>query len=327
MPMVTKDIILKSFEGRTTPLQRALLIDWLGDPAHIEQYHEWLEEWERANPQFLPDVTTAFRRSLQQPSFAEEPTFLPVSRLTWGRWLLIASIALALLLGGGYLLREPLLYVRHRTAFGELQTLTLPDGSRVTLNANTQLRLSRWTFGKDTREVWLRGEAEFSVRHLLSNQPFRVHTPDGLTVRVLGTEFVVYSRARGSKVALVKGSVQLQANRPGLTRPLTIKPGDVVTLSSQGQFLLQHRQQIPPLTAWKDHQFIFDNTPLSDIASQVTEQFGVIVDIPDTTLAQRRLGGTFRAQSAPELLDVVAQMLNARVNKTGRQRYQLSVNP
>lgn len=325
--MVTKDLILKSFEGRTTPLQRALLVDWLEDPAHMEQYYEWLEEWERANPQFLPDVATAFKRSLRQPSLIEEPTLLPVSRLKWVRWLSAASIALALLLGGGYLMRDPLLYVRHQTAFGEVQTLTLPDGSRVTLNANTQLRLSRWTFGKDTREVWLWGEAEFSVRHLLSNQPFRVHTTDGLTVRVLGTEFVVYSRARGSKVALTKGSVQLQANRPGLTQPLTIKPGDVVTLSSQGQFLLQHQQQISPLTAWKDHQFIFDNTPLSDIASQVAEQFGVIVDIPDTILAQRRLGGTFRAKSAPELLDVVAQMLNAKVNKTGRQRYQLSVNP
>lgn len=325
--MVTKDLILKSFEGRTTPLQRTLLIDWLEDPAHIEQYYEWLEEWERDNPQFLPDTAPAFSRSLQQPLLAEEPTFLPVSRLTWGRWLLVASVTLALLLGGGYLLRDPLLYVRHQTAFGELQTLTLPDGSRVTLNANTQIRLSRWTFGKDTREVWLWGEAEFSVLHLLSNQPFRVHTPDGMTVRVLGTEFVVYSRARGSKVALTKGSVQLQANRPGLTRPLTIKPGDVVTLPSQGRFLLQHQQQIPPLIAWKDHRFIFDNTPLSDIASQVAEQFGVIVDIPDTTLAQRRLGGTFRAQSAPELLDVVAQMLNAQVNKTGPKRYRLFINP
>lgn len=325
--MVTKDLILKSFEGRTTPLQRALLIDWLEDPAHIEQYYEWLEEWERDNPQFLPDTAPAFSRSLKQPLLTEEPTFLPVSRLTWGRWLLVASVALALLLGGGYLLRDPLLYVRYQTAFGEVQTLTLPDGSRVTLNANTQLRLSRWAFGNSTREVWLRGEAEFSVRHLISNQPFRVHTPDGLTVRVLGTEFVVYSRARGSKVALTKGSVQLQANRPGLTRPLTIKPGDVVTLSSQGQFTLQHQQQIHPLIAWKDHQFIFDNTPLSDIASQVAEQFGVIVDIPDTTLAQRRLGGTFRAQSAPELLDVVAQMLNAQVNKTGPKRYRLFINP
>lgn len=322
-----KEMIFKSFEGRNTPLQRTLLADWLEDPTHVEQYYELLEKWERANPQFIPDTAPAFRRSLQQPSFAEVPAFQPVSRLTRGRWLLAASIALTLLLGGGYLLRDTLLYVRHKTTFGEVQALTLPDGSRITLNANTQIRLSRWTFGKDTREVWLMGEAEFSVRHLISNQPFRVHTPDGLTVRVLGTEFVVYSRARGSKVALTKGSVQLQTRRHGLTSPLTIRPGDVVTFSPTGRFALRHKQATRVLTAWKDHQFVFDNTSLTDIAFQVTEQFGATVDIPDTILASKRLGGTFRAQSASELLKVVAQLANARVDQTQRQRYRLSVNP
>ena len=325
--MITKDIILKSFEGRVTPLQQTLLVDWLQHPANVEQYYAWLEDWERTNPQFLPETTLAFERSLRQHPPTDEPTQPRISRTAWGRWLLAASVVLALLAGGTWLLREPLLYKQYRTTFGEIKTLTLPDGSCVTLNADTRLRLSRWQFGSHTREVWLTGEAEFSVRHLRSNQPFLVHTPDSLTVQVLGTEFVVYSRERGSKVALTKGSVQLRSTRPGLTKPLTIKPGDVVTLSPKGRFTLRHEQPLAQQTAWKDHQFIFDNTPLTDIAYQVTEQFGVMVDIPDTTLANRRLGGTFRAQSAPELLNVVAQMLNAHVSQTGRQRYRLSINP
>lgn len=327
MPMVTKELILKSFDGRTTPLQRALLIDWLKEPANVEQYYEWLEEWERANPQFLPDEGRAFGQSLQRTTPVAELDKQTVFMPAWGRWLLAASVVLALLTGSAWLLREPLLYVRYQTAFGELRTLTLPDGSQVTLNANTQLRLSRWRFGNDTREVWLTGEAEFQVRHLLSNQPFRVHTPDGLTVRVLGTKFVVYSRARGSKVALTNGSVQLQANQPELAKPLTIKPGDVAILSNKGHFTLRHQQAASTYTAWKDHQFVFDNTSLADVAYQITEQFGVVVDIPDATLAQSKIGGTFRAQSAPELLDVIAQMLNVQVNKIGRQHYRLTVNP
>lgn len=325
--MVTKDLILKSFDGRTTPLQRALLVDWLNEPANVEQYYEWLEEWERANPQFLPNEVLAFERSLRHPGSDSKPLVQTEDRIPWRRWLLAASVLLALLTGGIWLLREPLFYVHHQTAFGELRTLTLPDGSQVTLNANTQLRLPRWRFGSKTREVWLTGEAEFSVRHLLSNHPFLVHTPDGLTVRVLGTEFVVYSRARGSKVALTKGSVQLQADQHGLTKPLTIKPGDVVTLSDKGRFTLSHQQSASTYTAWKDHQFVFKNTPLTDVAEQIAEQFGVTVEVPDTTLSQSKIGGTFRAQSAPELLGVIAQMLNAHVNKTGRQRYRLSVNP
>lgn len=323
--MVTKDLILKSFEGRTTPLQRTLLLDWLQFPANVEQYYEWLDEWERTNPQFNPDTASAFRRSLRQPASDIALGKRPVSRPAWGRGLLVASVFLTLLMGGAWLLREPLLYVRYDTAFGELRTLTLPDGSRVTLNANTSLQLARWRFNRK-REVWLTGEAEFSVRHLLTDQPFLVHTPDSLAIRVLGTEFVVYSRQWGSKVALSKGSVQLQSSRKGLEKPITITPGDVVTLPRQGRFTLTHQQRMGPYTAWKDHRFVFDNTPLTDVVDKVNEQFGVTVDIVGLSLAQRRLGGTFRAKSAPELLGVIAQMLNASVTQTGRQRYRLSVN-
>lgn len=325
--MPSKEIIHKSFEGRTTPLQRTLIETWLQHPANVEQYYEWLEEWERANPQFLPDVTKAYDQSLRQSPAGTSATVQPMPRSNWSRWMLAASVGLALLTGSGWQLRHSLFFEIYQTAYGEVRTLTLPDGSRVTLNANTQLRLPRWGFGTGTREVWLAGEAEFSVRHLPAHQPFLIHTPDSLTVRVLGTKFVVYSRLKGSKVALINGSVQLQSNRHQRTKSITIKPGDVATYTEQGVFALRHRQPMPAHTAWKEHRFVFENTPLTDIASQITEQFGVTVDITEPSLAQRRLGGTFTAQTAHELLMVVSQLLDVQVKKTAAHRYRLSTAP
>ena len=326
-PDLSKHIIIKSFEGRVTPLQQALIARWLQQSVNVELYYEWLEEWERANPQFVPDTDRAYERSLQpNPVEPHSPLIVPMPQRTWGRWLMAASVAIVLLAGGGWLLRDSLRYEQHQTAYGEVKTMTLPDGSRVVLNANTRLRVPRWNFGAKTREVWLMGEAEFSVRHLPGHQPFVVHTPDGLNVRVLGTEFVVYSRLRGSKVVLNKGSVQLQSDKNGLDKPVIIAPGDVVTLSAQGHFTLRHRQSLPVHSAWKDYRFTFENTSLEEIAYRITEQFGVTVEIPDATLANRKVGGTFKAQTAVELLDVVAQLLDARVVRTGRQRYRLSVN-
>lgn len=326
-PELSKHIITRSFEGRVTPLQQTLIAEWLQQPANVDRYFQWLEEWERANPQFVPDTDRAYQRSLQPtPVEPHSPLIRPMPQRTWGRWLMAASILLALLAGSSWLLRDTLRYEQHQTAYGEVRTLTLPDGSRVVLNANTRLKLPRWSFGAGTRQVWLTGEAEFSVVHLPGHQPFVVHTPDGLNVRVLGTEFVVYSRMRGSKVVLNKGSVQLQSDKNSLAKPLVIAPGDVVTLSAEGHFTLRHRQSLSVHSAWKDYQFTFENTPLAEIAYRITEQFGVTVEIPDAVLANRKVGGTFKARTAVELLDVVAQLLDARVVQTGRQRYRLSVN-
>lgn len=325
-PELSKHTITKSFEGQVTPLQQTLIAEWLQQSANVDLYFQWLEEWERANPQFLPDTDQAYERSLRQNQPRTDPLAMTLPRRNRGRWLMAASVVVVLLAGSAWLLRDVLRYEQHQTAYGEVRTLALPDGSRVVLNANTRLRLPRWRFGAGTREVWLTGEAEFSVRHLPGHQSFVVHTPDGMNVRVLGTEFVVYSRLRGSKVVLNQGRVQLQSDKNSRIRPLVIIPGDVVTLSAQGKFTLRHRQSLFIHTAWKDHRFTFDNTPLSEVAYRITEQFGVTVEIPDSTLAHRKLGGTFKAQTAAELLDVVAQMLDARVIKTGRQRYRLTVN-
>lgn len=325
-PEVSKQTITKSFEGRVTPLQQTLIAEWLQQPSNVDLYFQWLEAWERANPQFLPDADRAYERSLQQNQPQTSPLVITTPRRNRGRWLMVASVALLLLAGSTWLMRDALRYEQHQTAYGEVRTLALPDGSRVILNANTRLRLPRWHFGTGTREVWLTGEAEFSVCHLPGHQPFVVHTPDGMNVRVLGTEFVVYSRLRGSKVVLNKGSVQLQSDKNNRVKPLVIAPGDVVTFSEQGKFTLRHHQSLSLHTAWKDHQFTFYKTPLTEVAYRITEQFGVTVEIPDSTLAHRKLGGTFKAQTAVELLDVVAQVLDVHVVQTGRQRYRLSIN-
>lgn len=329
-PELSKQIIMKSFDGQVTPLQQTLIAGWLDQPANMDLYFQWLEEWERANPQFLPDTRQAFERSLRQSqtdrAIAVSPPVIGMHRRLWGSWLVAASVALVLLAGSAWLGRETLQYEQHQTAYGEVSRHTLSDGSRVVLNANTRLRVPRWNFGTGTREVWLTGEADFSVRHLPGHQPFIVHTPDGLSVRVLGTEFVVYSRMRGSKVVLNKGRVALQSDKNPLSKPLVIAPGDVATLSAQGHFTLRHRQFLPLHTAWKDHRFTFENTSLAEVAYRITEQFGVVVEIPDGTLANRKLGGTFKAETAVELLDVVAQMLDARVVATGRKRYKLLAN-
>ncbi len=302
------------FEGRATPLQKSLIEEWLSLPAHQELYFMWLEEWERQNPQFIANVDEAYLRLPNSVTMIEKRTasVRPLGTKPRFFWWLAASIVFLLAISS-YLLRDSLRYKHYETAYGELLTVQLPDQSRVTLNANSALKVPRFGFGDDTREVFLKGEAEFSVRHLPNHQRFIVRTPDRLEVQVLGTEFIVYSRARGSKVVLNKGKVQLRSLKNQQTKPLIITTGDVVTISAQGRLALHHHQPLALHAGWKEHRFTFENTSVSEIAYQLTERFGVQIMIADSTLAKRTLGGTFKAETAENFLQVLADLLEIRI--------------
>lgn len=324
-PTLSKHIIVNLFEGKTTPLQKTLIEEWLTEPANQELYFQWLEEWEQENPQFMPDIDKAYARSLRAEPLetlptadasSDGPVLSLLSRIRFYQW---AAACLVLALGlGGYLLRDTLRYKRYETAYGEVRTIQLPDNSRVSLNAHSVLVVPRFGFGSGTREVRLMGEAEFSVKHTPSHQQFVVRTLDQLEVQVLGTEFVVYSRPRGSKVVLSKGKVQLRSLTGGQARSLVMTPGDVVTMSKQGQFTLRHQQPLAVHTAWKEHRLAFENTPISEVADRLAEQFGVKVIVTDSALAHRTIGGTFKAQTADQFLQVMAEILDLKVVKNAQ---------
>jgi transmembrane sensor len=154
-----------------------------------------------------------------------------------------------------------------------------------------------------------------------------VQTPDQLEVQVLGTEFMVFSRGRGSKVVLTKGSVQLRQTANPATAPVTIAPGDVATLTTNGRLVLKHHQPVAPFAAWKEHRFVFENTSLVEISRQLNDQFGVRITLSDSTLAQRTLGGTFRAETAADILQVLTDLLDVRVQRTGNQPETYELTP
>ncbi|HWV28173.1 MAG TPA: FecR domain-containing protein [Dyadobacter sp.] len=328
--LLSKQVIQNFFEGKTTRMQNILIGEWLENPANRELYFQWLDEWETENPQFTPDVEQAYQRSLHtvqdsmgapRPDNAAADASVRTNRDIWrGRlfvfkWVAAASVALIM---GAYLLSDFWFYKQYETGYGEIRTVVLPDSSRVTLNANSVLSVPRFGFGGGTREVKLKGEAEFAVKHTADHSKFIVRTPDKLEVKVLGTEFIVYSRERGSKVVLSQGSVQLRSLKEVNPKPMLMKPGDVATMSLQGALTLRHGASLSAHQAWKQRLFMFENTPVSEIAYQISEHFGVNVVVADSTLARRTIGGTFNASDPANVLKVLSDVLNARVTHSPR---------
>lgn len=321
---INKEFIFSYLSGKTSALQKQMVDEWVKQPANEELFYKWLVEYEYQRPQYLTNLPEAIERFHayadqfdQNPSlvFPTEETPLPTQRY-FGLWMLAACLIGGVLVGS-WVFRNNIMYQTHTTAFGETKSLELSDQTKVTLNANSSLRVPRFGFGTQTREVLLTGEANFDVTHTPDHQKFIVKTNKGFEVVVLGTEFTVYSRQQTAKVVLNTGKVQLRYREGQTQKQVIMKPGDLVTLDQRNHLQQEVTPQPEKYAAWKDHRFVFDDTTLEEFAKIMDENYGIQVIIKDETLSKRTLVGSFRAENADELLGIVSEIFNIKIVKTG----------
>ena len=321
---ITKEIIFNYLSGRASALQKRMIDDWVKKPENEELFYKWLVEYECQNPQYSTDIAAGLDRFNQlanqvdenpDGSILSETEEKEFTNFSWRWWAIAASIISVLVTGWVY--QDTFLYKTHRTEFGETQTITLSDGTQVTLNANSSLEVPRFGFGKKTRQVRLTGEANFSVTHTVDNQRFVVKTEKGVEVVVLGTEFSVYARRKEAKVVLNKGKVQLRYQVGKTQKGLVRKPGELVTFDHSNRRKKGITEQPEKHTAWKEHRFVFDDTTLEEFVRIMADNYGLKVIIADDSLAQRTLVGSFRANNADELLEIVSEIFNLQITKVG----------
>ena len=324
--VVDKHLLYAYFANATTPLQRRLIEEWLQVPNHQEQFYARLVEWENRHPSYLPDAETPLRQFVQHmetvsPEIADDQIVVEENAPIFNRfqvryrWLAAASVAVSLLVG--WLNRDVVYYQTYQTAFGETKIVQLTDGSAVTLNANSALRVPRFGFGTGLRQVWLTGEAYFSVTHKTDNQRFIVQTTKGFDVVVHGTEFTVSTFAHRARVMLRTGKVQVNYAAGTSRKQLMLKPGDLIKLDQPAKPSLQHHVDPRVFVAFTNHRFSFDNMTLAEFGQLLTDTYGLRVEIPDPAVARRTLVGTFRAEGADELLLIVSELFDLDVARQG----------
>jgi len=316
---LNKNILFQYFSGTASPLQKKMILEWLEEKENQELFYRWLEDWEREHIQYIPELASASEKLTDRldklttvPDRPADLSFVQrhFPRFRKMRW--IAACAVIIVATAVFFIRGSLSHIQYRTAYGEVKAFVLSDGSHVVLNANSSLLVPRWAFGKGSREVELTGEAAFTVKHTPSHQPFIVNTRGQLNVEVLGTEFSVYSRDNSNRVELKKGSVKLLFKRQD-QQPLIMKPGDIANINVAGRLSVKHQQPENSLITWKDHRFVFDSTSLADAVRRVHEFFGNEIIIDDSLLQEKRISGSFKAESSEELLSILAELYHIQM--------------
>lgn len=299
--------VARTASGALRASERAALDAWLAaDIEHATAYERALAAYDTAGSWASDPEILAMRRE----ALAFEHT-----QRDWRPWALAAAACLLVAIVGVWgfsdlgrtgLQSEQIASVRatapeaprdhYATRVGERLTATLSDGSVLTLNTASEVRIH---YSEQSRRIeLLRGQAFFSVAHR-PDWPFLVEAA-GQSVRALGTQFEV--RLNGSKmeVVLVEGRVAI-----GQTR--AVSSGDLshaVELQA-GERLVAARASydVAPVdtaavTAWRSGRMLFAATPLREAIAEVNRYRATPLVIEEESVGALEISGAFRTADA-----------------------------
>ena len=195
------------------------------------------------------------------------------------RWVTAAAVVLLVLAAG--ILFSPKTV---SAPYGEITSLTLPDGSRVELNSGSEVRYNR-LFSLSNREIELNGEAFFSVQE--GEIPFEVNA-NGTTIRVTGTRFNVRSWSEGpgeeTEVTVTEGKVQFYP-QDQTHRSVTIRPGQLSRWAvAMGAPTNPDSISLDRILGWRDHKIAFTKKPLPVLLRELERRFDTRIELQAETM-------------------------------------------
>jgi transmembrane sensor len=277
--------------GRRSSLEAALKIWLAANPVNARAFEVATEAWDlggAVETAALPRIDSARRRT---PRVALRRPLLAAAAIA-----LVGVIAI-------FYVRDPVI----STGIGEQRSVALEDGTRVTLNTDTRLRIH---YTEQQRQVRLEtGEAFFDV----AKNPLRpfVVNVDGESVVALGTAFMVRRDSDEVDVILVEGKVSVTpataAERLALPTEATkvLAPGERLRLAGSTPTL--DRPSIDAVTSWRRGEVVLDHTRLADAVAEMNRYTPIKIVVSAPESGDIRVSGIFRTGDSARFAHAVAE--------------------
>lgn len=297
-------------------------------PAEREQFNAWLTA-DPANGRAYEALKRTWSKIAGNPALKGLAAANDVApqRNSWARPAIAIAASAVLALGGLYWFTHsptPAPGQHYVTAPAEIRTITLADGSTITLSGAGEASVAM--DGDERRVELTAGSALFDVQHDES-RPFIVETPQG-DIRVLGTEFVVRITGDTVRTTVLRGSVSGAAARQGLfggqSEAVTAQVNEEIVLSAgDAELIAISAEAIPRRLAWRDNMLSFDGETLNEAIAEVSRQTGWSFELADPDLGAERVGGYVHAD--PEaFIELMSSSLNLEARREGERHVILA---
>lgn len=209
----------------------------------------------------------------------------------------------------------------YRTGFGEQRSIPLADGTVLTLNTDSEVRVQLSETLRSARLI--SGEVMFDVAKDAA-RPFEV-AAGPIDVHVVGTRFNIYRQDARTTLTVLEGKVDVApaettaAAVPDLKTPRRIEAGGQLVVAATGQVIAPPQPNVERAAAWTARRVIFDNEPLSNVLVEFNRYNNRRLSVADPQLAQRKVSGVFKVHDVDVLIAFLQQQHDIRIVRDGNE--------
>ena len=283
---------------------------WMeADPDHLRQY-----EQAKADQAALEPLRDAFAADLAALRRTPRRTVGRRPVLAGGLTIALATAAIAAVALVPMLRAGPQARL-YESAPGRITDIVLEDGSRVTLDAGSAIRVA---LGQDARRATLeRGAAYFEVAHNAA-RPFQVAVGDRRVI-VTGTRFVTALTGDGAQVSLLQGRVAVGArdvrDKAALAGAVMLSPGQRADFKPGRPGIQKTSADVETATAWRKHRLVFQDAPLSSVIAAASRYSDHPLVLADPSLGRTRVTVLLPLDGPGALEDRLAALLPIRIEQ------------
>ncbi len=273
-----------------------------------------------------PNVISLFDSTADQQTKAQ-PSPSQTLRYRWVRGgAMAAAIILSLLALN--LFRSGMDPMEYQTALGEQTSFPLSDGSVVTLNTQSQIRLNYTEAYRDV--VLITGEVLFDIAKD-PERPFRV-LAGNTVIQAIGTSFNVRYRDADTTVTVMEGMIDVAVSAPMRSTPVTftaeenspapvqVSAGQQARIDSASGSIAVASTDLAKVTAWQQRRLIFESKSLAEVIDEFNLYNKPTIEIVDPALSGLSISGAFQAHDRASFVLFLDEMnlASAQTQRDGR---------
>ncbi|MBO8452807.1 MAG: FecR domain-containing protein [Bacteroidetes bacterium] len=309
-----RDLVIKYINRSCTKEELSCFLDMMKqNPESFPELDASVrEQWEKEPLETIDDDAYAIYRqeALRLIRKSRKGRKFSKRQVPFGRAAAVAA-SLAVLISGGYFIISDMIgnrvekqlatYEHIVAAPGQIREITLPDGTEVTLNVASSLKYNA-RYGKESREVWLDGEAFFDVE---SNEecPFSIHS-GMLDVNVTGTSFNVCAyndnpmttvTVKSGKVGVVYGDDDIRMN---------LRADEEIVINTDDSSVSRNAVNAMDALKWMRGSLIFRQNTLPEVIRILRRHYSCDIELRDST-SSVRISGTHDNKSIESVLESI----------------------